>query len=131
MTHMGRDKRKGRGLSPRAAIPVALWTLIAVTLLSALAPLGLPLSRLTGSAFNPATSEVVLKARPPVTAQAAAMARRDGDSLPPQVLIVAILCLVPGLCRLVLGNRPGAGRRTPLRPVPVRARRARAPPAPL
>lgn len=130
MTHMGRDKRKGRGLSPRAAIPVALWTLIAVTLLSALAPLGLPLSRVTGSAFNPATSEVVLKARTPVTAQASAMARRDGDSLPPLVLIVAILCLVPGLCRLVLGNWPGAGRRTPLRPVSLRARRARAPPGP-
>ncbi len=130
MTHMGRDKRKGRGLSPRAAIPVALWTLIAVTLLSALAPLGLPLSRVTGSAFNPATSEVVLKARTPVTAQASATARRDGDSLPPLVLVVAILCLVPGLCRLVLGNWPGAGRRTPLRPVSLRARRARAPPGP-
>lgn len=130
MTHMGRDKRKGRGLSPRAAIPVALWTLIAVTLLSALAPLGLPLSRVTGSAFNPATSEVVLKARTPVTAQASATARRDGDSLPPLVLIVAILCLVPGLCRLVLGNWPGARRRTPLRPVSLRARRARAPPGP-
>lgn len=128
MTHMGREKRMGRGLSPRAAIPAALWTLIAVTLLSALAPLGLPLSRATGSAFNPATSEVVLKARAPATGQA--MARRDGDSLPPLALIVATLCLVPGLCRQVLVSRLGAGRRTPLRPVPVRARRARAPPAP-
>lgn len=130
MTHMGMEKRKGKGLSPRAAIPAALWMLIVVTLLSALAPLGLPLSRATGSAFNPATNEVVLTARGPVTAQAAPMARRDGDSLPPLALIVAILCLVPGLRRLTPGNGLATGRRAPMRPVPVRARRARAPPAP-
>lgn len=47
----------------RLLFVLALWMAISVALLSALAPLGPPSSRVTGSAFNPATTSVVLKAR--------------------------------------------------------------------
>ncbi|MFZ2998133.1 hypothetical protein [Sphingobium sp.] len=80
---MARQHRaEGRGAHVAiAAVPWALtlWMLIAVALLSALAPLGPPLSRVTGSAFNPATSDVVLKVRALPAAQVAQPTRPDGD----------------------------------------------------
>jgi hypothetical protein len=100
MQHMGREKRKGRAGVNRAAILAAVWTLIAVTLLSALAPLGPPLSRLKGSAFNPATSEVVLKARAPATAQAVQPMRPDGDGSPPVALCCLLIALAVAFLRV-------------------------------
>lgn len=50
----------GKGRLPFIA---ALWAALIVATLSALVPSGLPLSRATGSAFDPATSVVALKAR--------------------------------------------------------------------
>jgi hypothetical protein len=119
---------KGRGAGNRAAILVAIWTLIAVTLLSALAPLGPPLSRARGSAFNPATAEVVLRARAPARAQATPLVR-PSDDRPPVVLIAIVAALI------LLGGAtpspvlPHRRRRVPL-PMRVhgRSRQARAPP---
>lgn len=47
----------------RLLFMLGLWLAISVSLLSALTPLGPPSSMITGSAFNPATTGVVLKAR--------------------------------------------------------------------
>ncbi|WP_230461262.1 hypothetical protein [Sphingobium sp. CAP-1] len=129
MRYMGMEKRKGRGAKPRAAILFALWTLIAITLLSALAPLGPPLSRLTGSAFNPATSDVVLKVRAPATAQAMPVVRHDGDAAPPVALGGLFAVLIVALWRLIPMAFTPSARQSRLRPVLVRAHRARAPPA--
>ncbi|WIW87423.1 hypothetical protein K3M67_10570 [Sphingobium sp. V4] len=126
---MGRKRRKGRGAIPRAAILAALWTLIAVTLLSALAPLGPPLSRATGSAFNPATSDVVLKARAPSAAQAVPPIRPDGDGWPPVAILGLAIMAIVGVWRFLPAlSAPPAAPRLP-RPPLVRAHLARAPPA--
>lgn len=113
----------------RAALLAAFWTLIAVTLLSALAPLGPPLSRLKGSAFNPATIDVVLKARASAAVQAVQPVRLDGDGLPP----VALWCLFAALLVAVWRRLPdslSSADVLPPRPLHLlRARRARAPPA--
>jgi hypothetical protein len=42
---------------------LTLFTLIAISLLSALIPLGPPASKVMGSAFSPATTSVAIKAR--------------------------------------------------------------------
>jgi hypothetical protein len=128
MRHSGADRRKGRGARHRPAILAALWALIAVTLLSALAPLGPPLSRTRGSAFNPATSEVVLKTRPAIRADAQAERLPDGRVAPFVALLAVLLSLLGGL-RVIPAS--GRMRRAPVH-IPVslfRAGRSRAPPA--
>ena len=73
-TSLRDDKWKGRRL-----FFVSLCMAIAVALFSALAPLGLPSSRLTGSAFNPATTSVVLKARSPLVGAGPALHEPEGN----------------------------------------------------
>lgn len=120
----------GKGAVWRLPIHAALWTLIIVTLLSALAPLGPPLSRVTGSAFNPATADVVLKARTQATSQMADTPRPDGDGTPPLILAVA-LAIVLLVANQVRPTRPATFYRDDLPSfAPARTRRARAPPAP-
>lgn len=120
----------GKGAMMRLPILAALWTLLAVTLLSALAPLGPPLSRATGSAFNPATLDVVLKARTQSAAQTVVESPRpDGDGGPPPMLLALALAIV----LLALRHARPAGSvvqyRATLRPfTPACTRRARAPP---
>ncbi|WP_256869012.1 hypothetical protein [Sphingobium lactosutens] len=129
MQHMGTEKCRERAGVSRAAILAAVWTLIAVTLLSALAPLGPPLSRLKGSAFNPATSEVVLKARARVMTQVAQPVRPDGDGLPPVAILCLAMALLPGLWRRP-SILPAIGEaNAPGRLHLIQAHRARAPPA--
>ena len=88
MRHSDADRRKESEAGRRTAIFLALWTLITVTLLSALAPLGPPLSRTYGSAFNPATSDVVLKTRPPLRAVATADRLPKGKVAPLAAILV-------------------------------------------
>lgn len=117
---------------PRAFI-LSLWVAIGVALLSALAPLGPPASRLTGSAFNPATTSVAIKARRPDSPLVAQTAKPDGrDKVRPTL---AILWLMPLL--LLAAERAWLALRSPV-PVCSFARRrparhsrppARAPPA--
>ncbi len=107
---------------------VALWMVIAVALLSALAPLGTPLSRMTGSAFNPATVDVVIKARTPAAPQAVQATQPDGDDGHVALSVTIAVALSFLLLRLLTAS--------PLMPVlsvpapgAVRFfRRARAPP---
>ena len=129
MRHITGETGKGDRQLSRYSLSVALWMLIVVTLLSALAPIGPPLSRPTGSAFNPATSDVVIKARAPTPPQVAHAARMDGDDTPPVLLfcIVATLALVAFTDRrrtFFAWSRIGAA---PL--LLSSAHRARAPPA--
>lgn len=100
MASGARHRWQGRD-APRGVRPIAaLWTLIAVTLLSALAPIGPPLSQGRGSAFNPATSEVVLKARSPLGSQGTPVVR-------PRGLIRLAMLAACVLAMLLLARRTG------------------------
>ncbi|BAV66008.1 hypothetical protein [Sphingobium cloacae] len=78
------QRRHSRGSGKgRPLFLATLWMAICVALLCAIAPLGLPSSKLTGSAFNPATTSVVLKARSPAAPQAKRLAGPDGAGLVP------------------------------------------------
>lgn len=128
MKRIGADSKgfAGQGLP----VVAALWMLIVIVLLSALAPLGPPLSRVAGSAFNPATSDVVIKARAPLAPQAVQIGQPDGDGpsafhllltvVAASLLIFWRLCAVPALSLSVATVRSGARSRT---------REARGPPA--
>ncbi|RJG52616.1 hypothetical protein D0Z70_19440 [Sphingobium terrigena] len=128
MKRIGADSKGFAG--QRLPVIAALWMLIGVVLLSALAPLGPPLSRVAGSAFNPATSDVVIKARAPLPPQTVQTARLDGDGPSAFHLLLAVvaasslivwrLCAVPALSRPAATVRSGVHSRT---------RQARAPPA--
>ena len=130
MRHITGETGKGDRQLSRYSLFVALWMLIVVTLLSALAPIGPPLSRPTGSAFNPATSDVVIKARAPTPPHVAQAARMDGDDTPP----VLLFCVIATLALVVATRRrqtffawPQIGAAAPL--LLSSAHRARAPPA--
>lgn len=131
---MKRLSRKDRNGKSSPLFFAALCMAIAVALFSAVAPLGLPFSRVTGSAFNPATTSVVLKARSPVEAAAAAVHEPDADtSLPPSLtrqawLLPAAILILGALTEAAIRGRrhPNVIRR---RLQPVRSRRARAPPS--
>ena len=94
-------------MSGRLLFMLTLLMAISVALLSALTPLGPPSSKLTGSAFNPATTGVVLKARTQSIPSGERLALPDrGDSSPPitpgmQWLVFAMAMLV-----FVWGSRP-------------------------
>ena len=129
MRHITGETGKGDRQLSRYSLSVALWMLIVVTLLSALAPIGPPLSRPTGSAFNPATTDVVIKARAPTPPHVAQAARVDGDDAPP----VLLFCII---ATLALVASAGHGRAifawSQIGAVPLylsSAHRARAPPA--
>lgn len=129
MRNITGETGKGDRQLSRYSLFVALWMLIVVTLLSALAPIGPPLSRPTGSAFNPATSDVVIQARAPTPPHVAQAARVDGDDAPPILLfcIIATLALVASVGRLrIFFSRPQIAA-APL--LLSGAHRARAPPA--
>ncbi|MDT7534941.1 hypothetical protein OVY48_16120 [Sphingobium sp. SA2] len=129
MRHITGETGKGDRQLSRYSLFVALWMLILVTLLSALAPIGPPLSRPTGSAFNPATSDVVIKARAPTPPHVAQAARVDGDDTPPILLfcIIATLALVASVGRLRIFFSPPQIAAAPL--LLSGGHRARAPPA--
>ncbi|WP_240334399.1 hypothetical protein [Sphingobium estronivorans] len=69
---------------------LSLWLSLGVALLSALAPLGPPSSRLMGSAFNPATTSVVLKARGQANPIVIRVIEPDGDGRAPTLAPAAI-----------------------------------------
>ncbi|WP_176596243.1 MULTISPECIES: hypothetical protein [Sphingobium] len=73
---------------------LSLWLSLSVALLSALAPLGPPSSRLTGSAFNPATTSVVLKVRADANPVALRVTEPDGDGRAP-LSVPAVIWLWP------------------------------------
>jgi hypothetical protein len=85
----------------RALFISTLWIVIVVALLSALAPLGPPSSKQTGSAFNPATTSVVLKAKSPTPLEAAGATELPKDE---PATVPAALFWLRLLAALVLGT---------------------------
>ncbi|HKY82268.1 MAG TPA: hypothetical protein VJM09_12450 [Sphingobium sp.] len=131
---MQRFEDRDERMKSRLLFLAALWIAISVALFSALAPLGPPSSRLTGSAFNPATTTVVLKARAPVTPPGTEATEPDGGGLARSVMpdLVWLLHFAPLLAvlGLIYSAGPYFGRRTVSPALLVtRGRRARAPPA--
>ncbi len=99
-------------MAGRLLFILTLWLSLSVALLSALAPLGPPSSRFTGSAFNPATTSVVLKARAqasPVAMQAMEPDDDDGRASWP-MFAAGVPVVVAMLLTVVL---PYAGNRFP------------------
>ncbi|AMK24206.1 MULTISPECIES: hypothetical protein [unclassified Sphingobium] len=113
---------------------LSLWLSLGVALLSALAPLGPPSSRITGSAFNPATTGVVLKARADANPIALRVTEPDGDGRAPALAPAAIwflpvAALPPGAALLLPARRLSPSFPSP-KPFHLLSRqRARAPPA--
>ncbi len=123
-------------MKSRLLFLASLWMAICVALLSALAPLGPPASRLMGSAFNPATTSVVLKARSPAAAPAVRLMEPDGagQGTPALPVLHGLLAVAPLLIAIwalqhgalhdrALPHRSGLSL--------LSLRRARAPPFPL
>ena len=122
------------GSKSRTLFITALWAAIAVALLSALVPLGPPASRLTGSAFNPATTDVVLKVRTQAVPAIAQVTEPDGDgrapfSIPAAAWLIAVASSPPGFFLLHAANRFSRRQPTPEPYHLLSRRRARAPPA--
>ena len=100
----------------RLLFMLTLWMAISVALLSALTPLGPPSSIATGSAFNPATTDVVLKARTQSAPADYRLTQPDGSgdnpllsSLMPWMVSVAGLLAAVGWSRsnpLYVRTRP-------------------------
>jgi hypothetical protein len=112
---------------------LSLWLSLGVALLSALAPLGPPSSRLTGSAFNPATTSVVLKARGHADPVLLRVTEPDGDGRT-RLMAPAIWLLPAALMPLAAVLRVQPIRFAPSFPSPIAFHllsrpRARAPPA--
>lgn len=107
----------------------ALWTAIAVAMLSAMLPSGLPLTRVSGSAFDPATSLVVLKARSPGQQVAARASEPDEPAPPMAVMWMLPVALPPFAFKLALALRvPPYSGLAVSRPRPSERPRVRAPP---
>ena len=100
MTPISQGHSNGKG---RLLFLAAVCLTMGIALFSALAPLGLPFSRATGSAFNPATTSVVLKARSPVEA-AAAIVQEPSDGAPTPLPLAVHSWLLPA-AMLLLGSR--------------------------
>lgn len=100
---------RNEALAARLLFILTLWLSIGVALLSALAPLGPPSSRFTGSAFNPATTAVVLKARAHATPVAAQAIEPDGDGRAPFPALAmsgpTAIAMLPGVVLLRAGDR--------------------------
>lgn len=96
----------------------AVWTALTVALLSALLPIGAPASVSVGSAFNPATTGVVLKAGPQSRFAIALPVRDDGPTQPgggdavlPQLAALPADCAVEPAAPVASGTTPFAGAR--------------------
>ena len=92
--------------SGRYSFVLALWVAMLTAVVSAIAPSGLPSTRTVGSAFDPSTTAVVLKARSPLRAMVVLERRGDdradlprlpGDGATPALLAVTPGFIVPAL----------------------------------
>ncbi|RZJ74886.1 MAG: hypothetical protein EON88_37230 [Brevundimonas sp.] len=73
------DRRAGvSGLGGRLLFVLSLWMSLATAVVCAVVPSGLPSTRSVGSAFDPSTTIVALRTRPPVAIKAAVARFGDG-----------------------------------------------------
>ena len=74
------EQRMGAsGLRGRLSFILSVWMALATALICAVVPAGLPATRTIGSAFDPSTTIVALRTKPPVTARAAILRSGDRD----------------------------------------------------
>lgn len=110
----------------RLLFMLTLWMAISVALLSALTPLGPPSSKTMGSAFNPATTAVVLKARAQLIPSDERLSVADGNGGAPSITpimqwvifaaaTVLLACLLRPLTTVVPAISPRMRRRVPRR----------------
>ncbi|CAD7337297.1 hypothetical protein FIM10_07080 [Sphingomonadales bacterium 56] len=94
-------------MSGRLLFMLTLWMAISVALLSALTPLGPPSSKITGSAFNPATTDVVLKARAlSIPPGERVSAPGDNDSIAPVTSVIQWLVFATAILVVAWLLRP-------------------------
>lgn len=118
------------GLGGRPWFLLSLWLSLATAILCAVLPAGLPLTRTIGSAFDPSTTIVALRARPPAPTKAVLLRIGDADgadigsgpatlarlarvtvtplaiSMPAAILVPRILSPVPRALPVALYARP-------------------------
>ena len=73
------DRRAG--MSGRLLFVLSLWMSLAIAIVCAVVPAGLPSTRSIGSAFDPSTTIVALRSKPPVAAKAVLARPDDGAGL--------------------------------------------------
>lgn len=112
----------------------AMWLALATAILCAVLPTGLPLSTMLGSAFNPSTTAVALRARSEILQprqhiedgdRTAPAARVAGPFLPDEVLIATSVFAFAVLAAKLLSL---SAIFAPLPNQPQQAHRTRAPP---
>ena len=76
----GLHRRAGlTGPGGRLLFLLSLWASLATAIVCAIVPAGLPLTRTTGSAFDPSTTIVALRSRPPAPIRATLPRIGEGD----------------------------------------------------
>lgn len=71
--------RTNRTIGGPLPFAVALWMSLVTAIVCAVVPAGLPSTRSIGSAFDPSTTIVALRSRPPVAVRQAPVRADDGD----------------------------------------------------
>lgn len=110
---VARTPRQSDWTAPGRLFFASVWTALTVALLSALLPIGAPASVSVGSAFNPATTGVVLKAGPQSRFAIAPPVRDDvptqpggGDAVLPQLAALPADCAVEPAAPVAAGTTP-------------------------
>jgi|GEM_PF-5355250 len=78
------------GAGRRLAFALSLWISLATAVICAVVPAGLPATRTIGSAFDPSTTIVALRSRPPVAKPAVLRAADDGEDLLDRVVLLPV-----------------------------------------
>ncbi len=77
----GLDRRAGMtGPGGRLLFLLSLWASLATAIVCAVVPAGLPMTRSTGSAFDPSTTIVALRSRPPAPTKVTLLRIGEGDA---------------------------------------------------
>lgn len=79
--HQDRSPDRRAALGGRLLFALSLWISLATAIVCAVVPAGLPLTRTTGSAFDPSTTIVALRSRPPATIKATVPRSGEGDDV--------------------------------------------------
>lgn len=102
------DDRLDRHPLVRLSFILSLWMSLATALVCAIVPAGLPATRSVGSAFDPSTTIVALRSRPPVARPTLLRAGDDdaGEGLSGQVNFLALPATVPvmGIAAVILAT---------------------------
>lgn len=96
------------GAGRRLAFALSLWVSLATAVICAVMPAGLPATRTIGSAFDPSTTIVALRSRPPVAKPAVLRAADDGEGIGDHLLDRVILLPVAPAPPILAGIGPAS-----------------------